>query len=89
MVYNCHLRTYGELHHLVGTCIHNMGVVYLHAGLYDRAKSAFEKAISIRKSVLGANHMDVAVSLFIVAICRNIFFSCAKFELIIKPESLF
>lgn len=61
-VRDCHLKTHGELHHLFGTCVHNLGIVHLRAGHYKDALVAFEKALKVRKEVLGENHMDVAVS---------------------------
>lgn len=65
-VHETHVKTHEELHHLVGSCVHNMGVVHLRAGHYDDALTSFKKAISIRKGVLGVDHPDVAVSIFCI-----------------------
>ena len=57
-----HLTIHSEKHHLVGSCLHSIGVVRMYSGKYKNAMVSFEGAIRIRKDALGKNHPDVAVS---------------------------
>mmetsp|Transcript_6886 Transcript_6886/g.10081 ORF Transcript_6886/g.10081 Transcript_6886/m.10081 type:complete len:319 (+) Transcript_6886:2-958(+) len=65
-----HRRSCGELHHLVGTILHNIGVVNLRAKRFDDALSHFERAVRVRRGALGRDHPDVAVSLVKVGIVQ-------------------
>ena len=57
-----HQRSHGELHPLIGTAMHNMGVVYLRAGHHQDALNCFDRAVRVRKGAMGRDHPDVAVS---------------------------
>lgn len=58
-----HKDKYGETHHLVGTALHNIGVIHLHAEHYDQALESFREAVNVRTASLGPEHPDVAASL--------------------------
>jgi tetratricopeptide (TPR) repeat protein len=62
-VLRSHKDKYGEIHHLVGTANHNIGVVCLFAERYTNAMTFFGQAVSVRKAALGPEHPDVAASL--------------------------
>jgi tetratricopeptide (TPR) repeat protein len=57
-----HREKYGQVHHLVGSALHNIGIVHLFAGRYNVAQKYFQEAASVRSSALGSEHPDVAVS---------------------------
>lgn len=57
-----HQEKYGEIHHLVGSTLHNMGMVYLYAQQYVHAQAAFVEAMNVRSAALGSNHIDVSSS---------------------------
>jgi tetratricopeptide (TPR) repeat protein len=57
-----HREKYGQVHHLVGSALHNIGIVHLIAGRYNVAQKYFQQAASVRSSALGSEHPDVAVS---------------------------
>lgn len=57
-----HRQKYGDIHHLVGTGLHNSGIVLMLAEHYAEAKTCFQEAVSIRTAALGGTHPDVAVS---------------------------
>ncbi|CAB9517067.1 Kinesin light chain [Seminavis robusta] len=57
-----HKDKYGDVHHLVGTALHNCGIVNLMAGQYALAKPFFQEAVSVRTASLGETHPDVAAS---------------------------
>lgn len=61
---------HGELHHTVGSCLHNIGVVRLRSQDYDQALLSFEQAVRVRKGSMGKDHADVAVSLVKVGITQ-------------------
>ena len=61
---------HGELHHTVGSCLHNIGVVLLRSQDYERALLSFEQAVRVRKGSMGRDHADVAVSLVKVGITQ-------------------
>ena len=56
-----HKEKYGELHHLVGTGLHNCGLVHMAAESYGQAKLCFQEAVGVRTAALGDSHPDVAV----------------------------
>ena len=57
-----HRAKFGHDHHLVGSALHNIGVVHLFARQYEEALIAFEEALLARAAALGDNHPDVQVS---------------------------
>lgn len=57
-----HRAKFGHDHHLVGSALHNIGVVHLFAQQYDNALVAFEEAVLARVAALGDSHPDVQVS---------------------------
>lgn len=67
-VYRSYLKIHGEQHQLLGSCAHDIGVVHLRAGSYENALISFEKAVKVRKEVLGIDHPDVASSLVKIGI---------------------
>ena len=58
-----HKIKYGEDHHLVGTALHNIGMVHLFAEEYLQAYGIFKEAARIRAIALGHDHPDVAASM--------------------------
>lgn len=58
-----HREKYGEAHHLVGTAIHNIGMVHLYAQNYPQALKQFQEAVSVRRVALGSDHPAIAASL--------------------------
>jgi tetratricopeptide (TPR) repeat protein len=58
-----HREKYGNVHHLVGSAFHNIGMVYLYDQKYPQALTAFQEAVSVRRSTLGSDHPAVAASL--------------------------
>ena len=59
---NSHRRKFGEHHHLVGSALHNLGMVNFFDLRYDAALELFEEAIQIRTKSLGPDHPDVQAS---------------------------
>ena len=57
-----HKMKYGEEHHLVGTALHNIGMVHLFAEEYLQAYGIFKEAARIRSIALGPEHPEVAAS---------------------------
>lgn len=53
---------YGNNHHLVGSALHNIGMVHLFAEEYLQAYGIFKEAARIRSEALGPEHPDVAAS---------------------------
>jgi tetratricopeptide (TPR) repeat protein len=62
--------TYGELHHLVGSTLHNIGILHLRLHQNEEALSSFQQAVRVRKGSIGRDHPDVAVSLVKVGITQ-------------------
>ena len=58
IVLESHVKVHGEVHYLVGSCLHNIGVVYLLVGQYDDSLSSFERAVKICKQSLGITIMS-------------------------------
>jgi len=58
-----HQEKYGKKHHLVGSALHNIGMVHFFAKSYDQALKGFKKAVKVRIKALGPNHPDVAHSM--------------------------
>jgi tetratricopeptide (TPR) repeat protein len=58
-----HREKYGEMHHLVGSTLHNMGTLYMYANQYDEAQKAFQDAARIQATALGPAHPTVASSM--------------------------
>ena len=50
-----HREKYGEIHHLVGSTLHNMGMVYFFAKEYEKAEKSFVEALNVRSAALGAS----------------------------------
>ena len=67
---SAHRSKHGELHHLIGSTLHNIGIVLLRSEKYEDALESFEKAVRIRKGSIGRDHADVAVSLVKVGISQ-------------------
>mmetsp|Transcript_28402 Transcript_28402/g.39976 ORF Transcript_28402/g.39976 Transcript_28402/m.39976 type:complete len:278 (+) Transcript_28402:170-1003(+) len=74
---------YGEIHHLVGTMLHNLGIVHLYDESYVVALQLFQKAVHVRSAALGPTHPDVAASILKTAMvqiakqdldCANVIF---------------
>jgi tetratricopeptide (TPR) repeat protein len=63
-----HRAKYGETHHLVGSAIHNIGMVLFFAQRYSDALVTFENAVLIRDEALGSDHPDVVSSLIKIAL---------------------
>ena len=61
---------HGELHHLVGSTLHNIGTVLLRLNQNEKALHSFERAVRIRRGAIGRDHPDVAVSLVKVGISQ-------------------
>lgn len=57
-----HKTKYGQVHHLVGTALHNIALVNLFAGRYKDAEWYFQEAVSVRIAALGTDHPDISVS---------------------------
>jgi tetratricopeptide (TPR) repeat protein len=55
-------QRYGNIHHLVGNSLHNIGMVHLYAKEYTKAHACFVDAILVRSEALGPDHPDVAAS---------------------------
>lgn len=63
-----HRSKYGATHHLVGSALHNIGMVLFFAQRYSEALSAFENAIVIRDESLHSNHPDIQSSWIKIAL---------------------
>lgn len=59
-----HKEKYGDIHHLVGTGLHNCGIVHMFGENLMQAKLCFQEASSVRAAALGDTHPDVAKSKF-------------------------
>ena len=57
------LRHEEEPHFLIGTTLHNIGVVQMWQGKFAEALYTFQQAIAVRIIVLPPKHPDIAVSL--------------------------
>jgi tetratricopeptide (TPR) repeat protein len=55
------IRHGDEPHHLIGTTLHNIGVLLLWKGQYKEAWETFNQAASVRMESLSKNHPDIAV----------------------------
>ena len=53
---------FGENHSSVGAATHNVGVVRLRMHEHEKAEEILLQAVSIRRNVLGNDHLDLAVS---------------------------
>lgn len=65
-----HREKYGDIHHLVGTGLHNCGVIYLIAGEYVQARKKFHEALDVRIAALGPEHPDVMASMFKIGLIQ-------------------
>lgn len=63
-----HRRKYGNVHHLVGSALHNIGMVLFFARRYHEAVAIFEDAVIVRHEALGPDHPDVQSSLVKIAL---------------------
>lgn len=61
---------YGEEHHLVGTALHNIGMIHLFAEEYLQAYGIFKEASRIRAVALGHDHPDVAASMIKIGLLQ-------------------
>lgn len=52
-----------EPNHVVGSTLHNIGVLYLWMGRYREAWESLNQAVSVRIRSLSTGHADIAVSL--------------------------
>jgi tetratricopeptide (TPR) repeat protein len=55
-------QRHGNIHHLVGSSLHNIGMVLLFSKQYVQAHPCFVDAVHIRSEALGKDHPDVAAS---------------------------
>lgn len=55
------MRYGDEPHHLIGTTLHNIGVLQLWQKRYKEAWENFNQAATIRMQSLSKNHPDIAV----------------------------
>lgn len=62
-----HRKKYGDVHHLVGSALHNIGMVLFFAKRYSMALATFEDAVVVRNEALGPDHPDVQSSLVKIA----------------------
>lgn len=64
------MRHGDEPHHLIGTTLHNIGVLQLWQGQYKEAWENLNQAASVRMQSLSRNHPDIAVRItFLVYTC--------------------
>ena len=63
-----HRAKYGTTHHLVGSELHNIGMVLFFAQRYSEALSAFENAVVIRDESFHSNHPDIQSSWIKIAL---------------------
>jgi hypothetical protein len=54
---------FGEEHSSVGAAMHNVGVVRLRMEEHETAEQILVQAVTIRRKVLGNDHLDLAVSI--------------------------
>ena len=59
------LRQTNEIFHFEAMTLHNIGVVYLLAGDFDKALLNFQEACRMKRIAFGDEHPEVAVSLSI------------------------
>jgi tetratricopeptide (TPR) repeat protein len=84
-----HKVKYGNVHHLVGTALHNIAMVNLYAKRYKDAQWYFQEAVSVRVAALGTDHPDVSVRTESVACVASLFFLTHSFiPLSLSPRSL-
>mmetsp|Transcript_54086 Transcript_54086/g.65297 ORF Transcript_54086/g.65297 Transcript_54086/m.65297 type:complete len:207 (-) Transcript_54086:163-783(-) len=67
----------GDNIYLEGITIHNIGVVYLLAGNFDKAYPVFNEAIRCKRAAFGHDHPEVTISLVEVGI---LLFAKEKFQ---------
>ncbi len=51
--------------------MHTMGVAYMNLGVYDRAETLLQEALTIARRVLGPVHSDIATALSDLAVLRT------------------
>lgn len=61
-VMRSHRHKYGDIHHLVGTTLHNIGMIQMLDKRYNHARASFLEAMNIRSAALGTTHSDVLSS---------------------------
>lgn len=65
-------------HHLMGSTLHNIGLLLLYQGSFGHSSLAFQRAVAIRRSVLPADHADISVRnskvvvLWLFACCNSV-----------------
>lgn len=57
-----HRLGHGGLLPLVGTALHNMGVVHLRAECHNDALDCLERAVRVRNGAIGQDHPDVSAA---------------------------
>ena len=65
-----HKDKYGDIHHLVGSATHNIGLVQLFAERYGPAMDSFQEALAVRRAALGMEHPDVAASMMSIGMIQ-------------------
>eukprot|EP00978_Attheya_sp_CCMP212_P003518 scaffold7251_cov43-Attheya_sp.AAC.4 len=70
-------RSNGKPHYLLGSAMHNIGIINMWAGTYEEGLSSLYDAVRVRVDALPEDHPDVAVSL---AKTGMILFSLERFE---------
>jgi tetratricopeptide (TPR) repeat protein len=63
-----HRKKYGNIHHLVGTALHNLGLVYFFAQRHAEALDVLEDAVLVRSEALGPDHPELQASLLKIAL---------------------
>lgn len=52
-------------HHLIGSTLHNIGLIRLYQGSFGQSFLAFQRAVTIRRCVLPPDHPDISVSMIL------------------------
>jgi tetratricopeptide (TPR) repeat protein len=63
-----HRKKYGNVHYLVGTALHNLGLVYFFAQRHAEALDVLEDAVIVRSEALGPDHPELQASLLKIAL---------------------
>jgi tetratricopeptide (TPR) repeat protein len=65
-----HCNKYGTIHPLVASTLHNIGIVFLFADMYEKALTYFQQAASIRIAALSIDHPDVCATMMKVGLIQ-------------------
>ncbi|MEO1536051.1 MAG: protein kinase family protein, partial [Planctomycetota bacterium] len=57
------IQAHGEMHTTVAAALNNLANAYEGAGLYAESRSAHERSLSIKRSLLRSDHPDIATGL--------------------------